>query len=235
MSEEKVKKSKGGRSVVADIAFIIVAIILIVLIVRVISAKVKGEVYFAFNKYTMVWVLTGSMEKEIPAESYILVEKVNQEDVSKLKKDDVITFYSEDPKLKGQLNTHRIYDIDTGENGELIFTTKGDNNLAIDEYTVKGSEIVGKYITHLGFLSVIGKLFTSIYGLFIVGGLIILMALLMFIKSFKEAAKEEAGEKEHDEEMNKLIAEEVERLKQQNQQNDVPAEEKLEENKEDKE
>ena len=61
-------------------------------------------------------------------------------DVEDLKKDDVITFHTED-----EIITHRIIDIKS-KDGTVEFITKGDSNRVTDVEKVYPAQIEGKYI-----------------------------------------------------------------------------------------
>ncbi|MDO4475291.1 MAG: signal peptidase I [Lachnospiraceae bacterium] len=87
-------------------------------------------------------VMSGSMEPEIPTNSVIVVRRT---DTDSLKVGDVISYYSDDPSLQGMVNTHRITDIET-DDGKRLFTTKGDANATADLYPVKEEKIVGVVI-----------------------------------------------------------------------------------------
>lgn len=85
-------------------------------------------------------VLTGSMQPNYNVGDIIIVKTT---DADELKVKDVITFYSSDPDMQGQIVTHRINNI-IEENGQRKFETKGDNNEGIDADLVTEDKIVGK-------------------------------------------------------------------------------------------
>lgn len=78
----------------------------------------------------------------------LITKKVNEEI---LKVGDIITF-----KKNGINITHRITKIDE-ENGQKIYTTKGDNNTLEDSEKVKFEEIEGKSLVKIPFLGKIIK------------------------------------------------------------------------------
>jgi len=96
--------------------------------------------------YRLFVVRTGSMSPSIEKGELIITKETPADT---LKKDDVITFYSNDPQILGALNTHRIFEVQ-----EAHFITKGDANGFPDEYPVSYSKIIGKVVFHNG---VIGK------------------------------------------------------------------------------
>lgn len=123
--------------------------------------------------FSILRVMSVSMEPEIPEQSMLLVHKT---DPDALQVGDVITFFSSDPTLNGTLNTHRITRIDRQRTG-LQFVTKGDANALADRQDVKGSQVVGKVI-------LVSPLLGRLVGLVstpLVFGLLILLPLLFLL------------------------------------------------------
>lgn len=75
-------------------------------------------------------------------------------DVKDLNKGDIITFYSNNKDLKGNIITHRITNIKK-TNNDFIFKTKGDNNDTLDPGVIKENNIFGKVMFRIPYL---GKL-----------------------------------------------------------------------------
>lgn len=104
------------------------------------------------------------------------------DDVYKLQKDDVITFWTiiDGNKVK---NTHRIIEVNS-HNGSVSFVTKGDNNDIKDSVDVYPSDIIGKWtgVKIGGFGTVMSFLRTKT-GFFIC--IIIPMALFFLFELYK--------------------------------------------------
>ena len=164
-----VKKTIGA---VLKITAYVICAVLTALIVFIMISNAKKNVTFMFG-HTALWVMTDSMETGIPAQSYILVKKVDAKDV---KLNDVITFYSDDPKLKGSLNTHRVVEI-IGDREE--FVTKGDNNGIRDQYTAKADKVVAVYVRNMPFLTVIGRFLAKKQGLAVM--FIVMLSLVLAV------------------------------------------------------
>ncbi len=107
--------------VINTIAFLLIAVSLFMLLAVVLTPA--GQVPRVMG-FSLLRLLTDSMEPEIPAQSMLLVKEV---DPQTLEIGDVITFFSSDPTLSGALNTHRIVRIET-PHSNLQFVTKGDTN-----------------------------------------------------------------------------------------------------------
>ena len=182
-------KKRSTLRLVSKIAFYSIFAIVLALVAMLFISKFTGKVFFVGDR-TAVWILTDSMDDAIPPQTYILIEKA---DPTEIKKDDIITFYSDDPVLGGSLNTHRVVEV---IDGGKEFVTKGDHNIAKDEYTAKGDKIVGVYVDDIPFLTVIGRFFAKPYGLGITIGLIILLSIGVYLPELlKKKPEEEKPEK----------------------------------------
>lgn len=125
-------------SILSAIIFIICLALLAVVIVT--PKSENGAKVVNVAGYSIMSVLTGSMEPNYKVGDIVIVKKT---DTDELKNKDVITFYSSDPDMEGQIVTHRIIDI-TEENGQRLFETKGDNNKIADIEKVEENDVIGK-------------------------------------------------------------------------------------------
>ncbi len=194
--------------IVKNVIFYLIIISLVALCLFVLISKKNGKPPFFFG-YSVMWVKTESMAPEIPQNSYILTQKITAEDVCV---NDIITFSSDDPAIMGCYNTHRVIGI-IGNNEE--FVTKGDNNVSEDKYTAKANSIVAKYIKVMPALSGLGKFLSSPIGMMsasvLMLGAIILLYLPDVYKMLKN--KQNAQEEERKKELDRLLKEEIEKLK----------------------
>ena len=190
---DKIKKLQRAKRI-GSIVWTILFTLLVLLIFSIISAKYKGEVPSIFG-LSIIKVTTGSMEDKIPTGSYILIVKTPAD---KIKKDNIICFYSDDPEIKGYLNTHRVVkDPIITENG-IEFVTKGDAALEEDKYTAKGDKLVGKYVTNLDFMKALMKI-TEPKNMFILVIVIQVGLAAMFITTTmisKKEADEDSSDRE---------------------------------------
>ena len=115
------------------------------------------------------------------------------EDTSKLEVGDIITFWT---IIDGQkvLNTHRIIDIQDGDNFRY-FVTKGDNNSVEDSLTVHESEIVGVYHKHIKKLGGVLDFLQTSKGFFCIIVLPVLAFFIYYFVSFFRVLMEYQGEK----------------------------------------
>ena len=134
-SEEK--KPRSLLSKIANRVLVAVLVLITAFTAYIMINAHHGKAVSIFGNYVLR-VTTGSMEPSLHVGDYILVKKT---DVNKLQKDDVISFYSEESGIKGELVTHRIVKVNT----DGSFITMGDANPMADSLPVRAEQIVGKY------------------------------------------------------------------------------------------
>mgnify|MGYP000718352591 FL=1 len=100
--------------------------------------------------YSVLKVVSGSMEPSIHEGDYIYIKRT---DTDSLKAGDIISFYSQDDSIKGEINTHRISEVLS----DGTFVTKGDANKIEDSVTVQKVSIIGKYYGKLRFFKWLGS------------------------------------------------------------------------------
>lgn len=142
MEESKeIKRKKTFRLIVKIFNILLLSMIslfLICLMFYVISSKIaeKKEKTPLFGFYT---IISPSMEPNINVYDVVLVKKTN---INKLKKGDVITFYSTNNYFGDTPITHRIANIDD----RTSIIVKGDHNEKTDNEKVIPKNIIGKVI-----------------------------------------------------------------------------------------
>lgn len=165
--------------------------------------------------YSVLKVVSGSMEPSIHEGDYIYIKRT---DTDSLKAGDIISFYSQDDSIKGEINTHRISEVLS----DGTFVTKGDANKIEDSVTVQKVSIIGKYYGKLRFFKWLGS-FASTKKLLIL--LVIIPTVCMAVYEVKTIAeikiysnREEAlkaAEEEKEKLMREAVEKEVQRLKMQ--------------------
>ena len=185
--------------------FAIAAVVVVFII-----TKINGDPMWIFGRTTM-FVMTESMSPTIEARTYILVKKAAADDVEV---GDVVVFYSTDPAIYGQLNTHRIIEKD----GDTI-VTKGDHNPVDDgAYSAKAENIIGKYVRNMPVLTFIGRIVMQPMG-FVTVTMFLVVFIVIIVMGDVKANLKEAVEKENAEraeaEKQKIFEAELERLKKE--------------------
>ncbi len=196
------KEKKSAAKKIGSILAAVLIVILVLLIGVTVYSKITGNMIIP---YSVMWVRSGSMEPTIPTKSYILVKKASAEDI---KVGDVICFTSRDPKLQGENNTHRVVGI-IGDNEE--FVTRGDAAIKDDDFHAYSSDIVAKYVKNLKFLTFFGRVYSTTTGFIITMVLLLIIAVIWSRVVMRGVKKQE--EQSEAETIEKLIAEEVEKLK----------------------
>ena len=123
------KKVIYGIINTVSIVIIMAAVLVLCMVVMTKPGKAP-EIY----GYTVLRVMTGSMEPTYPVDTLIVVKKT---DPAEIREGDVISFYSSDP--------HRVVNVKQEDN-QWIYTTKGDGNNVADPYEVKSGDLIGKVI-----------------------------------------------------------------------------------------
>lgn len=203
----KTKKKTVTRIINVLLTVILIAVLALTAFVMI--GRVTDKPIFIFGK-TAVWIVTPSMEPEIPERSFILIEKV---EASEVKVDDVIMFRSSDPNLKGGFNTHRVIEVKENE-----FITKGDHNMVEDIYPALKSNVVGRYVRVLPVLSVLMRFFSTPFGMVALAILLLGLFAAMFVPDLVRKNREKTAKENeiYEQEKQKLIDEEIERLKKEN-------------------
>ena len=124
--------------IIKYILFSILVFLAIICVSVFIQIKLNPNKIPSIFSYKPFIVLSGSMESELYKGDLAIVREVNPKT---LKKQDIIAFKD---KTK-YVVTHRIVDIH-GDDKELEFVTKGDNNNNNDEGVVKFDDVEGKYV-----------------------------------------------------------------------------------------
>lgn len=129
---------KKPKKIIGVASTILLALSLILLIFATVYRANDSITLFGYRFY---YITTGSMEPDIKTGSFVAAKKV---DASELMVGDVISFVSSDPSIKGQINTHSIYEIGTDGSGNLMFKTKGTANAEPDNYLVSPDAVRGR-------------------------------------------------------------------------------------------
>ena len=140
-----------------------------------------------------------------------------------IKVGDVISFYSTDPALEGAVNTHRVTAI-RQENGEYIYTTRGDANNAEDPYDTPDRYLLGKTVYASVILGKISRLVSN--PLIFIPVILIPLAVILISNLVKTISLAKKIAKEEEEEAVKKVLEDLKKRqalkekKEQNQQED---------------
>ena len=192
------KYAAAAKKIIGIIWWVLI-IGLALLMISIIGAKLRGEVP-KIAGYSIMKIISGSMEDEIPEDSYILIREI---DPDRVREGDIITFYSSDYMIYGLPNTHRVVEPPIVTDGGLEFVTKGDANPINDKVTAKGEDLIGIYVRRLDGLTNFAKALEG-GGMFIImivlEAFIFAMAAMMFLKNKKMQLEKEKEDEAHERE-----------------------------------
>lgn len=148
--DKKNKSKRRAGCLCAIIGVVLLLAIFLGLLINALLVMFKDDYYTTFGNYRLFAITTDSMEPEIPTGSMIVCKKPSSPDEIKADSSKgahdgtVITFkYEKDGKTI--LFTHRVVAISTDNDGETVYTTRGDNAGGDDGGTRKFSDVVGIY------------------------------------------------------------------------------------------
>ena len=215
-AKPKMKRTPG------KIAYAVLILLLSVLVLYLLIARISGGIPSFFG-YSVVRIVTPSMDPKIPVGSFVLIKRIAPEEVSP---GDIITFYTDDPdpQVAGKTITHRVLSVSV-DNGKYVFNTQGDNretNPVPDAYPARGEALVGRYVCGMLPLTAIVTLFRTHLPIAI---LVILLvpAVLMTQRTIKKRLIKTPAERE--DYIRRKVQEEIARLKEASDakpQNDRP-------------
>lgn len=205
---------KNKKNIVGTVVFWTILVVVAVLaLASVLTGKNTTSPPSLFG-YSALWVETESMQPSISAQSYILVRKT---DGRSLQPQDIITFVcrDSDSEVYGKLVTHRIVRV-TDEG----YKTKGDNPVCSeDRWTVTPDDVVAVYCKDLPVLTFFARLFSGWVGITCIGLIFVASMAFVYIPDLvKSMSSDEKEAKQAQIEL--LVQQEVERLKQQNDLSD---------------
>ena len=206
VSDQAKRKSKMTPG---NIAYAVLILLLVVLVLYLLIARMTGNIPTFFG-YSVVRIVTGSMEPKIPVGSFVLIKRIAPGEVGE---GDIITFYTDDPDpaIAGMTVTHRVLSVETTEDGKLVFRTKGDNNPVPDVYPATGEGLVGRYVCGALPLTAIVTLFRTHLPIALLVTVLIPMIVLTQ-NGIRKRMKALSSERE--EHIRQRVAEELARLKE---------------------
>ncbi|MBE6131033.1 MAG: signal peptidase I [Erysipelotrichaceae bacterium] len=184
----KIKLKRIIQYVFRIMIFLVISLVFGLTFYTINARRVSGNrLVMPFNK-TIAVVLTGSMEPTIGVNDLIVVEKTNDYEVN-----DIVVY-----QTGNMLVVHRIIAID----GEMVITA-GDNNDGEDT-PINIKSINGEVVDIIPHLGLVLKIVKSPIGLVV----IVTLAVILLILSYKKEKKEENKDIDS-------IKEEIERLKKE--------------------
>ncbi|MBO5023882.1 MAG: signal peptidase I [Clostridia bacterium] len=223
MNTEEVNIPKQERKLSEKIFSIATSVLLAIAILfcGTVMYQIKTNGYVTIFGCSVFRVVSESMGDTMPVGSLIISQKT---DIESIKEGDIISFFSRESYMAGQIITHRVAEI-KDRDGELLLVTRGDANNSVDGFYVTKENFIGKIIVILrpeGFITTLYSILTNKIGFFsvVVVPVIILVTIIMqenIKKITKEikAIKQEINEAEREQDEEKLREELRQKLKQE--------------------
>ncbi len=185
---------------------IMIVLALLIVLVGVQKFSNKGN-FFGYRIYT---IISGSMIPTYDVGDTLLIKEMS---ANNIEVGDAVTYLGDGGALNGKIITHQVVSIEYDENGKYLFHTKGVAN-NIEDPIVSQDQVLGKVVHKFFFLTLLGKITTSMSLLFIF--ITIPVAIIIAIEIVKLVyKKEEDIEEEVEEELEELEEEEKEELKEE--------------------
>lgn len=180
---------KKITATILNLLSVLICLLAVVMLLGVLTTR-SGQVP-SMAGYSLLRVLTKSMEPTIPVDSLLVVRQTPPE---QLQPGDIISFYSPDPDLGGMVNTHRITGVEQ-QGAAFQFTTRGDANQLDDKFPVSGEAVIGRVVfisPWLGtLLRLIGNPLIYFPMIFIPLGILIVLEIKTIIRTSKQIVEEE--------------------------------------------
>ncbi len=195
------KQNEAGRHKAFTIVGIVLCVILIPIVIINCTLIIKqftnkDKVPSIGGVFPMI-VTTDSMKGTFDAGSLIICKTADPEDI---KEGDIICFY--DPAGSGTSTvTHRVTEVNKDEDGNISWTTKGDNNNTEDQVAVPADKLVGVYDFHINGLGSVAMFMQT------TPGLIIFIVIPILLLVGYDIIRRRMYEKRRDSDTDALLAE----------------------------
>ena len=127
--------------------------------------------------YRIFRVITGSMEPEYGIGEVVISKEINPKDI---KLGDDIVYLGKYGEYNGKIIMHSVIAIDKDENGNFYFHAKGLHNSSVEDPHVEESQIYGVVKFKSRILTILYKLATNIYSVFVIITILVLNVFISF-------------------------------------------------------
>lgn len=184
---------KSKNIVVKKVIKIVLKILyqILVIICLIVAAVIILQKVTASNKsiagYRIFRVITGSMEPKYDIGQVVISKEV---DLNSIKVGDDIVYLGTYGEHSGKIIMHSVVGIDKDANGNLNFHARGLHSSSVEDPQIKDSQIYGVVKFKSKILTVLYKLATNIYSLFVIVLVLALNVFIAFRKSGEEDVKQ---------------------------------------------
>lgn len=187
---EEIRSKNSKMKKVLKIVFKILYQILVILCFIVAAVIVLQKVTDSNRSiagYRVFRVITGSMEPEYDVGEVVISKEV---DPNNIKVGDDIVYLGTYGEYSGKIIMHTVVAIDKDENGNLNFHAKGLHSASVEDPQIKASQIYGVVQFKSVILTVLYKVATNIYSLFVIITVLVLNVFISFRLSGKEKVQQ---------------------------------------------
>ena len=160
-----------------------ILVILCLIVAAIIIFQKISDSNRSIAGYRIFRVITGSMEPEYQVGEVVISKEVNP---TTIKVGDDIVYLGRYGEYNGKIIMHSVVAIDTDENGNLNFHAKGLHTSSVEDPQIKADQVYGVVKFKSGILTVLYKLATNIYSLFVIISVLVLNVFIAFKPSGKE-------------------------------------------------
>lgn len=154
-----------------------ILVILCLIVAAVIILQKVTDSNRSIAGYRIFRVITGSMEPEYDIGEVVISKEI---DPKNIKVGDDIVYLGTYGEYNGKIIMHSVIAIDTDDNGNLNFHAKGLHSSSVEDPQIKASQIYGIVKFKSGILTVLYKLATNIYSLFVIVSILVLNVFISF-------------------------------------------------------
>ena len=182
----------------------ILTVVLVIVLAIVITQRISNN-KMSIAGFRIFTVITESMIPDYVVGDAIFTQAIEP---SEIKIGDDITYFGMAESFKDKIVTHRVIDIEKGEDGLYIFQTQGIANPEPDP-KINETQIFGKVVYKIKSISYINSIMGNLYGMyfaiFIPFGLIMFIEFIIYKHESEKETELEENEKDKDNEENDSI------------------------------
>lgn len=197
--------AKGIIKIIFKILYQILVIFCLILSAVIILQKVTDS-NRSIAGYRIFRVITGSMEPEYDVGEVVISKEINPKNI---KVGDDIVYLGRYGDYNGKIIMHSVIAVETDANGNLNFHAKGLHSSSVEDPSIKADQIYGVVKYKSGILTVLYKLATNIYSVFVIILVLVLNVFIAFkgpknqvVQGLNEGTNYETEETEETEEDN---------------------------------
>lgn len=168
--------------IVFKVIYQIIVIMCLILAAVIIMQKVTDS-NRSIAGYRIFRVITGSMEPEYDVGEVVISKEVPAKDI---KVGNDIVYIGRNGEYSGKIIMHSVIAIDKDENGNYNFHAKGLHSSSVEDPQIKESQIYGVVKYKSKILTVLYKLATNIYTVFVIILVLVLNVFIAFTGNRKD-------------------------------------------------